>query len=75
MYTDSVLKEKERVQKKLSREAGYDVNKLFENMHKGATALAKEANKTLKYSKRKGGYIDNFFLNQQGISHSWKTIT
>ena len=72
MYTDPVLAEKERVQKELCRKADYDINRLFENIHKNVIELAKEANTVLKYSKRKGGYVNirnDTFLKNNGHNH------
>ncbi len=65
MYTDPVLAEKERVQKELSRQANYNVRKLFENMHKKVVLMAKESDTVLKYSNRKGGYIN--ITNEESI--------
>ena len=59
MYTDPLLKEKWRVQKKLAREAGYDAKKLIENAHKTTKKLAEEMKINIKYSDRKGGYSEN----------------
>ncbi len=58
MYTDSVLREKWRTQKELSRKANFDINQLMENAHRSVLELAKELKLTLRYSKRKGGYIN-----------------
>jgi len=77
MYTDPVLAEKERVQKKLCREADYDINRLFENMHKKVVRLAKETNTVLKYSKRKGGHVDirnEAFLKSNGHNLSLQRV-
>jgi|WetSurMetagenome_2_1015567.scaffolds.fasta_scaffold17047_5 hypothetical protein len=58
MISDPILKEKWRVQKKLSKKADYDVNKLIEETHKSIAKIKKEFNVNFKYSKRKGGYIE-----------------
>ena len=66
MYTDPVLTEKDRVQKKLCLEADYDINKLFDNMHNIVVGIAKKSKTALKYSNRKGGYVNvgnDDFLN------------
>ncbi len=71
MHTDPVLAEKERVRKELCRKADYDINRLFENIHKNAVELAKKANTVLKYSKRKGGYeVSNTVLRGLGAGNS-----
>ncbi len=57
MYTDPVLQEKWRVQKKLSQKVNYDVKKLIKNAHQCVLEIAKEMNIELKYAKRQGGYL------------------
>ena len=59
MYSDPILEEKRRVQKKLAMEAGYDIKRLAENMHNNIIKLAEELKIELKYSQRKGSYICN----------------
>jgi hypothetical protein len=59
MYSDPILEEKRRVQKKLAMEAGYDIKKLAGNMHTNIIKLAEELKVELKYSQRKGSYICN----------------
>lgn len=57
MYKDPILKEKWDTQKRLAKEADYDLNKLIENANKNVSELVKKLNIKLKISKRKGGYI------------------
>ena len=57
MYSDEILEEKWRVQKRLSKQANYDVKELIKNAHKNITFLAKELDIELKYANRKGDYL------------------
>lgn len=57
MYSDPILKEKCNTQKRLAKEANYDIQKLIDNAKKNVSELAKGLNFKLKISKRKGGYI------------------
>ena len=56
MYTDPILEEKWKVQKKLAQEAHYDINTFMKNAHQNVIELAKTMNIELTYAKRKGGY-------------------
>jgi len=58
MYTDPILEEKKRVQKELCRKCDFDVRRLFENMHKKVFELSGETDAVVKYSNRKGGYMN-----------------
>ncbi len=58
MISDPILKEKWRVQKKLSKKVDYNINKLIDETHKSIVKIMKEYNVSFKYSKRKGGYIE-----------------
>ena len=57
MYSDPILKEKWKTQKRLAKEADYNIQKLIENANKNVSELVKKLNIKLKISKRKGGYI------------------
>ena len=56
MYTDHILEEKWRVQKLLSQNADYDINKFMDNVHSSIIKLKDQFHLTLKYSDREGGY-------------------
>ena len=57
MYSAPILREKWKTQKKLAKEANYDIQKLIDNAKKNVSELAKDLNIKLKFSKIKGGYI------------------
>ena len=57
MYKDPILKEKWKTQKRLAKEANYDIQKLIDNAKKNVSEMAKGLNIKLKISNRKGGYI------------------
>ena len=57
MYSDPILKEKWKAQKRLAKEANYDIQKLIDNANKNVSELVKDLNIKLKISNRKGGYI------------------
>jgi hypothetical protein len=59
MYTDHILEEKWRVQKLLSQNANYDINKLMDNVHSSIIKLKDKFDLKLKYSNREGGYINS----------------
>ncbi|MCK4311448.1 MAG: hypothetical protein KAW88_01795 [Candidatus Cloacimonetes bacterium] len=57
MYKDPILKEKWKTQKRLAKEANYDIQKLIDNAKKNVSEMAKGLNIKLKISNRKGCYI------------------
>jgi hypothetical protein len=59
MITDPILKEKWKVQKKISNKSNYDMNILVEEMHKNIGKIKKEFKINFKYSDKKGGYLEN----------------
>lgn len=56
MYTDPILEEKWKTQKKLAKKANYKIAELVKNAHKDVLTLTKRLNITLKFSNIKGGY-------------------
>ena len=58
MYSDPILQEKWKAQRELSKKANFDISQLIENAHRSVHELAKELKLSLRYSKRKGGYIN-----------------
>ncbi len=57
MYSDPILREKWKTQKRLAKEANYDIQKLIDNAKKNVSELVKGLNFKLKISNRKGGYL------------------
>nr|VFK20853.1 MAG: hypothetical protein BECKLPF1236B_GA0070989_12279 [Candidatus Kentron sp. LPFa] len=55
MITSPILEEKYRVQKKLAKEAGYDVQEYTELSHKRTVEAAAKYGLMLKYGRREGG--------------------
>jgi hypothetical protein len=57
MITTHLLEEKEKIQRKLAREAQYDVWKYMENTHKIVLEAQEKYGLKLKYGNIKGGSL------------------
>jgi len=58
MITTHLLEEKEKTQKKLAKEAQYDVWKYMENTHKSVLEAQKKYGLILKYGDIGGGNLE-----------------
>jgi hypothetical protein len=58
MITNPLLEETYNTQKQLVEEAGYDIRKYSENVHKIVLEIEKEYGLTFKYSNRKGRELE-----------------
>ncbi len=57
MKQNPVLKEKWKTQKRLSKEANYDIEKLVKNAKNSITNISDKLKIDFKYSDRTGGFI------------------